>query len=272
MPRSVRIPDALTGHPFTLAQARATGVSRRSLQGLAYRRLGWGVYVPTDVSCCPEVWLAAARLRMPPDSAISGLWAARIWGVDLLRPDETDVEVTRPRGTPMIRGGNIRTRRALMPPTDVALVNGFPVTSEYRTAFDLARRGPRDDAVIALDAMLYARLISRPGLRRYIEAHPGWCGVRLATAHFDLASDRVESPMETRIRLVLHDAGLPRPAVNESVCDKHGRFLARPDLRIKRVLIEFDGAVHRTAQRHREDVRRQNLLIQAGFVVLRYTA
>ncbi len=60
--------------------------------------------------------------------------------------------------------------------------------------------------------------------------------------------------------------------MNESVCDAQGRFLARPDLRIGRVIIEFDGAVHRSAQCHRDDVRRQNNLIRAGYVVLRYTA
>ena len=56
------------------------------------------------------------------------------------------------------------------------------------------------------------------------------------------------------------------------MCDEHGRLLARPDLRIDRVIIEYDGAVHRSAERHREDVHRQNALIRAGFVVLSYTA
>jgi hypothetical protein len=118
----------------------------------------------------------------------------------------------------------------------------------------------------------YARLISRAGLQRFIEAHPGWRGVRWASTYLGLAENRAESPMETRLRLVLSDGGLPLPLVNESVCDEHGRFLARPDLRIDRVIIEFDGSVHRSAERHRDDVRRQNLLVQAGYVVLRYTA
>lgn len=120
--------------------------------------------------------------------------------------------------------------------------------------------------------MVYARLISRSGLCRYLDERAGWRGVRTAAAHLDLAVDRAESPMETRMRLVLIDGGLPQPVVNESVCDARGRFLARPDLRIGRVIMEFDGAVHRSAQRHSEDVRRQNRLIQAGYVVLRYTA
>ena len=60
--------------------------------------------------------------------------------------------------------------------------------------------------------------------------------------------------------------------LRRSVCDAGGRFIARPDLRIDRVIVEFDGAVRRTARRHAEDLRRQNSHIQAGYVVLRYTA
>lgn len=272
MPRLVRIPAALAESPFTLAQARDNGVSRRSLQGRVYRRLGQGIYVRSGVEVCPPLWLAVAGLRMPPCSAISGLWAARLWGVDLLPADACDVEITIPRGRPLLRGCEIRTRRALLPPHDVVILEGLAVTSELRTAFDLARRGARDEAVIALDAMLYTRLISSSTLRRYIERHRGWRGVKVAADRLELAVNRAESPMETRLRLVLLDGGLPKPLVNESVCDEQGRFLARPDLRIGPVIIEFDGAVHRTAQRHREDVRRQNRLMQAGYVILRYTA
>lgn len=272
MRRPVGVPEALKGSPFTLAQAKANGVSRRSLQGRAYRRIGSGIYLPADVDLCPSVWLAAAALRMPSGSAVSGLWAARAWGVDLLPTDARAVEITLPRGRPLMRGPGIGARRAKLLPVDVVFLDGIAVTSEMRTAFDLARRGPRENAVIALDAMLFARLISRAGVRRYIEAHPGWRGVRAAATHLDLAVNRAESPMETRLRLVLLDGGLPEPVVNESVCDEDGRFLARPDLRIGRVIVEFDGAVHRSAQRHRDDLRRQNALIQAGYIVLRYTA
>lgn len=165
-----------------------------------------------------------------------------MWGVDLLPAGERDVEITVPREPPVLRHSGVHARRALLPPSDTVIMDGMRVTSELRTALDLARRGPRDDAVIA------------------------------AAAHLALAADRAESPMETRLRLVLLDGGLPAPVVNESLCDAAGRFLARPDLRIGRVLIEYDGAVHRSAQRHRDDLRRQNALIQAGYVVLRYTA
>lgn len=261
MSRTASVPDRLRSGPFTLAQARDSGVSRRSLQGRAYRRLSYGIYVAAGVELDREVWIAAATLGLPAGSAVSGLWAAWVWGVDLLPPTERDVEITVPRSSRVDSRPGVVVRRALLPMTEIVFVDGVQVTDELRTAFDLARHGRRDDAVVALDAMRYARLISRTGLQRYIAAHRGWRGVRSAADHLALSVDRAESPMETRLRLVLLDGGLPPPVVNESVCDARGRFIARPDLRIGRVIVEFDGAVHRTAQRHREDLRRQNALI-----------
>src|SRR5215468_10825192 len=87
-----------------------------------------------------------------------------------------------------------------------------------------------------------------------------------------LRSDGAESPMESRLRMVLVLAGLPAPAVNQPLYDACGVFLARPYLRIDRVLVEFDGSVHRDAQVFASDARRQNRLLEAGYTVLRYTA
>ncbi len=78
--------------------------------------------------------------------------------------------------------------------------------------------------------------------------------------------------MESRLRMVLLEGGLPRPVVNQPVHDHAGTLLARPDLRFGPVLVEFDGSVHRERDQFVRDLRRQNGLVRAGFVVLRYTA
>jgi len=136
MPRTVRVPETLKASPFTLAQAREIGLSPRTLHGRCYRRLCQGIYLPADVDLCPSVWLAAATLRMPVGSAVSGLWAAREWGVDLLPADAQVVEITLPRGHPMRRGSGILARRASLTPNGVVRLDGIPGTSEVRTAFD----------------------------------------------------------------------------------------------------------------------------------------
>jgi very-short-patch-repair endonuclease len=78
--------------------------------------------------------------------------------------------------------------------------------------------------------------------------------------------------METRLRMLLVLARLPRPDVQASIHDEQGRFLGRPDLlyRIQRLAIEYDGENHR--DRLAEDNRRQNGLIGAGIRLLRFTA
>ncbi len=75
-----------------------------------------------------------------------------------------------------------------------------------------------------------------------------------------------ESPMETRLRWLLIQAGLPRPEVQVDL------GAGRADLfyQAAGLVIEYDGANHR--DRLVEDNRRQNALVDAGYRLLRYTA
>ena len=77
--------------------------------------------------------------------------------------------------------------------------------------------------------------------------------------------------METRLRLLLVLAGLPRPSVQVSVGNE-ASFLGRVDLYYPdhRLIIEFDGGTHRNTLA--ADNRRQNRLIEAGYRLLRFTA
>ena len=77
--------------------------------------------------------------------------------------------------------------------------------------------------------------------------------------------------METRQRWLLLQQGLPRPEVQVDLRDA-GRFIGRADLchPEARLVIEYDGANHR--DRLVQDNRRQNLLINAGLRLLRFTA
>lgn len=78
--------------------------------------------------------------------------------------------------------------------------------------------------------------------------------------------------METRLRMLLVQAGLPRPLVQVSLCDEVEVFVGRPDLFYprQRLAIEYDGTGHRETMA--ADNRRQNRLIDAGYRILRFTA
>lgn len=56
------------------------------------------------------------------------------------------------------------------------------------------------------------------------------------------------------------------------LCNDDGRFIARADLYYPaaRLVIEYDGGNHR--DRLAEDNRRQNLILNSGFNLLRFTA
>jgi hypothetical protein len=77
-----------------------------------------------------------------------------------------------------------------------------------------------------------------------------------------------ESPMETRLRLLMLDAGLPRPIAQHVVHDSSGRFVARLDLAYpaKQLAIEYDGALH--WDQRRADDRRRDALRALGWTVL----
>ena len=76
--------------------------------------------------------------------------------------------------------------------------------------------------------------------------------------------------METRLRWLLIQARLPRPEVQTDLRVGAARFRADLYYPANRLILEYDGGNHR--ERLVEDDRRQNLLLNAGFRLLRFTA
>ena len=128
------------------------------------------------------------------------------------------------------------------------------------------------EAVVAVDQFLHAELLSVAELISYVADHPGARGVARLRRVLAFVEPETESAMETRLRMLIVMAGLPRPEVQVSIHDDRGNFLGRPDLVYPRhrLAIEFDGGTHR--DRMVEDNRRQNGLVGAGYRLLRFTA
>lgn len=123
-----------------------------------------------------------------------------------------------------------------------------------------------------LDMALHVRLVTETSLQRWIQANPARRGVARLRRALELAAAATESPMETRLRLLLVLAGLPRPLIQPTLRGESGIFLARPDLyyAVHRLVIEYDGATHKDSLA--QDNRRQNRLLEAGYRILRFTA
>ncbi len=150
--------------------------------------------------------------------------------------------------------------------------DGFPVTSPARTCFDLAARLPLVEAVAAVDMAMHARVITIDRFRDYVVAHQGIAGVVKAREILEHLEPTSESPMESRLRMLLVQGGLRRPEAQVSLTDRRGAFVARVDLFYTeaRLAIEYDGGQHR--DQLTDDNRRQNRLHDIGVTVLRYTA
>ncbi len=98
-------------------------------------------------------------------------------------------------------------------------------------------------------------------------------GARALRDAAGLIRERVESPMESLLRLVIADAGLPEPVVNESFFHQ-GRFLGRVDLAYPelKIAIEYQGDHHRTDRAQwQADIRRRERFEDAGWRVIEVT-
>jgi hypothetical protein len=166
----------------------------------------------------------------------------------------------------------IETIRPEADDCDVVVRRGFRTTSLPRTIFDLSSRLSLVEAVVVADQALHLRLARRGELSGWIDSRSGRKGVRRARQVIDLAQIGAESPMESRLRMLLVLNGLPRPELQVTIHDEEGSPLGRPDLyyREQRLGLEYDGDTHRASLV--EDNRRQNRLLMAGVTLLRFTA
>lgn len=267
MARPARIPATLTHAPFTLRQALAAGLTPRQLQGPSWRRLQRGVYIWNGKPERPEDRLSAVAL--PPGGAFAGRTAPWLHDLDVQFPQPVEVIVPNSCATGSRLG--ISVRRVDLSPDEIVIRKGFPVTSLPRTLADLLRTTHLVEVVVLSDQALNRGLLTIPDLTRWIARHSGRKGVRGLRRVLELTDPGAESPMETRLRLLIVLAGLPRPLTQVKLRDVRGDAIARVDLYFPeaQLVVEFDGGIHRDMLV--DDNRRQNLILAAGYRLLRFT-
>jgi hypothetical protein len=147
------------------------------------------------------------------------------------------------------------------PATDeITHVAGWAVTTPLRTAYGIARRLPLVEAVVALDALAFVQKIAPADVPLPARRHLGSRGSAQLPEVVALSNALAESPMETRIRLALHFAGLPAPVLQHPV-GPYRLDLAYPDLM---VAVEYDGRHHLDADQALYDLHRATYLGGCG--------
>ena len=99
-------------------------------------------------------------------------------------------------------------------------------TAILRTLRDLCAHLTLTEALVVTDMALHARLVSTAALSSSADGYAGSRGVRIlrqVLEHVEAASD---SPIETRLRMLLVLAGLPRPEAQVAIRDRLRRVLA----------------------------------------------
>ena len=269
MGKTPRIPTGLRSTPFTLDEARHAGLTARALSGKSWRRISNGLYRWSELPEDPWLTLSAWRRVLPPEAVFVGATAAWLFGLDLKPTDPVEVVVPASSGIRTRAGLIVRHRE--IPSSEVVTVRRLRALALPLTLAGLCLQRPPVEALVALDMAVHLGLTDRVALIQFAEAargRPGMARMRLLA----LLAAPAESPMETRLRWLLIQAGLPRPEVQANLRDAAARFVGRADLYYPdaRLVLEYDGDNHR--QRLVEDNRRQNALINAGYRLLRFTA
>lgn len=258
------------GEVIVGAEALAAGKLTRYQLQRRYRLLFPGVFVPRDAVPTLRDRTYAAWLWSKRRAVVPGLAASTLHGASWIDRD-IPVELVLRKGRPH---PGIVIRDDGLGPGEVARVGGVPVTTASRTAFDLGRRLGRDKAVTRLDALAWSTRYAVADVRALIDSHPGVRNLRRLPAVLDLVGAGAASPKETWLRLLLIDAGLPRPETQIPVVDGW-RTVGILDMGWPTALVaaEYDGDHHRTDRRqYVKDIRRHRELERLGWLVVRVVA
>jgi hypothetical protein len=262
VPVLAAVPHELRLLPFRGSDAIQRGlIAAETLRDSAFRRLMPDVFVAADVHADYRVWCHAAAEFTAPHGAVAGLSAAFMYGVDLRPSVDALVDIAMPRTAHFDAAPRIRVVHSPLPPEHVNLVAGIRVTTPERTGFDLARRLPLTDAVVAVDALCFRRVLKLADLSAFAAFQHRWPGGKQLRAVLELAEPLSESPTETRLRLALVNRGLPAPIAQYEVRED-GRFLGRLALAYPQWKIGMSTV----------DPARQVRLRAAGWTILRFTS
>ncbi len=268
----------LPQHPFTLAQARTLGISRRTIdQAVRQRilvRLVRGVYVAADVELDATGRARAVGLVASPHAIVCDRTAAWIWGIDCFAFRELDVvpplETSTMRGHRATRRPEVRGRSRDLRSRDWVEIGGVRVTTPLRTALDLACSLRRRTALAVLDRFMREHGITLAEMQRELPRYFRRRGVIQLRELVPLADPLAESEGESWTRLEIVDHGLPVPEPQYWIV-VDGVPTYRLDLAYPKakVAIEYNGEeFHSTEEDKAADEERLRWLENHGWTVI----
>ena len=257
-------------HPFTRKQGLAAGITPNRLRGPGFVRLHTGVFVAADVELTPLI-RAEAALKTYADTAFaSHATAARISGLPLPALPGEHVTVMAQKDRHRIAGVVCHCA----PQAEVRTVNGVRVSMIEQNFVELATLLSLVDLVVVGDYLVRKNPNGLARLQRYCAkaTGPGAAAARRALTYVRTG---VDSPMETRLRMLIVLAGLPEPLVNQLVGEESELDFRKYDMcwpSIK-LIVEYDGRQHVEREDQWEsDIGRREKIDDDGWRILVFIA
>jgi len=259
------------GEPFIGSEAVAAGITTHSQLRSRYTRVFRDVYVLEGTELTPVLRAHAAWLWSRRRGVIAGFSAAALHGsrwIDASRAVDIIHDNRHPLAGLQIWSGRLAS-------DEIDMVAGTAVTTPARTALDLACWYPTTTAVAALDDLVRTTELKMPDVELLTARYRGRRGIERARTSLNLVDAGAQSPKETWLRLVLVQAGLPRPQTQIPVYDDFGDAIAYLDMGWEdvKVAVEYDGEQHRSDRRqYTWDVRRSEMIERRGWILVRVVA
>ena len=255
---------------FVGSEALARGVLTRYELRTFYRRVLPDVYTAKRTVLTLEDRTVAAWLWSKREGVVKGLAASAKLGARWVDGD-IPIELNWANHRPPT---GVVTRNDTLLESEVVRHGAMAVTTPDRTAFDLGCRGPVGQAVARLDSLARATHFKVGDVQELALRHPHVKGLRQLDRLLDLVDAGAESPQETRIRLMLMDAGFPRPQTQIPVRAPDGlpRYYLDMGWEDVMVAVEYDGRHHTNRPVYSRDIIRLEYVNAVGWTVVRVVA
>ena len=257
---------------FIGSEALAAGkVTKYDLRA-RYQRLLPGVYTVRDASPSLRDRTIATWLWSQRQGVITGVAASALHGAKWVDHDAVvDINCPGRRSSPP----GVKAHSETLLHTEITSRVGLPVTSITWTAFDLARRGPAGRTIERLDSLAAATHFTVDDVVELARRHPHVKGLRRLGGMLDLVDAGAQSPRETWLRLLLMEAGFPRPQTQIPVLrpDGYSHYFLDMGWPEVKIAVEYDGEQHRLDRGiYGDDLTRSEYIAHAGWHRVRVIA
>ncbi|RYB94151.1 hypothetical protein EUA93_07210 [Nocardioides oleivorans] len=227
--------------PFLRAEGLEHGLTEKTMRGPGYRRLFRNVLVASTTPPTPLQRVRGALVLQCEAAWASHVSAARVKGCPI--PTIADEHVSVPHQK--LRRHHRGVRCHVGDPAGVVVEKGMRVSGDIPMFIELSGQLTLVDLVVVGDWLVRRRgvtpeqLVSACTKSRHRDR-------RKAMAAAAFVRRGADSPMESRLRMLLVLAGLPEPAVNLEVRDDAGELIRKYDLSypVVKVAVEYNGKVH----------------------------